>query len=757
MPRKSTSRTQKQLAAENEDLRARLDEAEQILRAIRRGEGDALIVSGVGGEQLFTLKGADHPYRMLIEDMSEGALTMTAEGLILYANRRFAEMLRMPLEKVIGSTIHTWIAPDSEPILQSLLSKGVDEKRRDQLVLTATDGTLVPVYLSVSDLLIDAIPDFFCLVATDLTEQKRSDAIVASEKLARELLAASNQSRLALLSVIEDQKQAEESLRQRIAELEALHTVSAALRTAQTRDEVLPILLDETLAALETDSGTIWFYHPDSGDLRVAVNRPWFRQFGETSIKPGEDIPGTVFASGKAHISTEFARDPVARPPKVGGIPTGRGGACVPIRTDSETLGVLLVSVPLPRQITAPQMSLLHSLAEMAGTSLHRMRLHHETTRRMEHLQSLHDIDTVIAGSFDLSMTLRILLDHVTTQLKVDAADVLLLQPHTLMLEHAVGRGFRTRSTERAPLRLGESFAGRVALERCTVQLDNPPQSQEWPRFAAFWADEEFVAYCAVPLIAKGNVKGVLEVFHRAPLNAGRDWVSFLETLAGQAAIAIENAQLFEHLQRSNLDLTLAYDATIEGWAHALDLRHKETQGHTDRVTATTVKLARAMGLSEAELVQVRRGALLHDIGKMGVPDAILLKPGTLTDEDWVVMRKHPAFAHDMLAHITYLRSALDIPYCHHEKWDGTGYPQGLKGEQIPLAARLFAVVDVWDALKYDRHYRAAWPEGQVLEHIKAASGTHFDPKVVALFLKMLGSQEGTFTGKERKERKDNL
>jgi PAS domain S-box-containing protein/putative nucleotidyltransferase with HDIG domain len=757
MPKKSTSRTQKQLVPENEDLHARLDEAEDTLRAIRRSEADALIVSGVGGEQLFTLEGADHSYRMLIEDMSEGALTMTAEGVILYANRRFAEMLRMPLEKVIGSTIYTWIAPDSQPILQSLLRKGVDEKRRDQLVLTATDGTLVPVYLSVSNMLIDEIPDFFCLVATDLTDQKRSDAIVASEKLARELLAASNQSRLALLSVIEDQKQAEESLRQRIAELEALHTISAALRTAQTRDQALPILLDETLAALETDSGTIWLYHPDSGDLRVAVNRPWFQQFGETSIKPGEDIPGTVFASGKAHISTEFARDPVARPPKVGGIPAGWGGACVPIRTDSETIGVLFVSVPLPRQITAPQMSLLHSLAGMAGASLHRMRLNEETLTRLGHLQSLHIIDQAIAASFDLPMTLRILLDQVTTQLKVDAADVLLLQPHTLMLEHAAGRGFRTRSTERAPLRLGESFAGRVALERCTVRLDNPPQSQEWPRFAAFWADEGFVAYCAVPLIAKGNVKGVLEIFHRAPFNARWDWVSFLETLAGQAAIAIENAQLFEHLQRSNLDLTLAYDATIEGWAHALDLRHKETQGHTQRVTASTLELARAMGLSEAELVQVRRGALLHDIGKMGVPDAILLKPGTLTDEDWVVMRKHPAFAHDMLAHITYLRPALDIPYCHHEKWDGTGYPQGLKGEQIPLAARLFAVVDVWDALKYDRHYRAAWPEGQVLEHIKAASGTHFDPKVVELFLKMLGSQEGTFTAKERKERKDNL
>ncbi|MDO9528535.1 MAG: PAS domain S-box protein [Syntrophales bacterium] len=214
MLKKSTSRTQKQLVAENEDLRARLDEAEETLRAIGSGEVDALVVSGVDGEQLFTLKGADHSYRILIENMGEGALTLTAEGVILYANRRFAEMLKTPLEKVIGSTIHTWVAPDSQQILQSLLIKGADEKRREQLVLTASDGTPVPASLSVGNLPINEMPDCLFLVATDLTEQKRSDAIAASEKLAQELLAASNQSRLALQSVIEDQKRAEESQRQ---------------------------------------------------------------------------------------------------------------------------------------------------------------------------------------------------------------------------------------------------------------------------------------------------------------------------------------------------------------------------------------------------------------------------------------------------------------------------------------------------------------------------------------------------------------
>jgi len=191
-------------------------------------------------------------------------------------------------------------------------------------------------------------------------------------------------------------------------------------------------------------------------------------------------------------------------------------------------------------------------------------------------------------------------------------------------------------------------------------------------------------------------------------------------------------------LQRSNIQLSLAHDATIEGWSRALELRDRETQGHTQRVTDLTVRLARAAGMSEEELAHVRRGALLHDIGKMGIPDAILLKPDTLTEEEWVVMRQHPTQAYELLSPIAYLRPALAIPYCHHEKWDGSGYPRGLKGEEIPLAARLFAVVDVWDALRSDRPYRPAWPDDKALEYIRSQAGKHFDPQAVELFLRVL-------------------
>lgn len=190
-------------------------------------------------------------------------------------------------------------------------------------------------------------------------------------------------------------------------------------------------------------------------------------------------------------------------------------------------------------------------------------------------------------------------------------------------------------------------------------------------------------------------------------------------------------------LQRTSRDLEFAYDETLDGWARALEFRDKETIGHTLRVTEVTVRLARAMNLSEEEILHIRRGALLHDIGKMGVPDAILFKNTSLTEQEWSIMRKHPIFAYDLLFPIEYLRPALDIPYCHHERWDGKGYPRGLAGTEIPLAARIFAVVDAWDALRHDRPYRQSWRQERVLGYLQANSGTAFDPKVVDAFVAM--------------------
>lgn len=356
---------------------------------------------------------------------------------------------------------------------------------------------------------------------------------------------------------------------------------------------------------------------------------------------------------------------------------------------------------------------------------------------RLEHLTTLHAIDLIISSNLDLRLTLREILDLVISQLHVDAADVLLLNPHTQMLEFAAMQGFRDKRIRHSRLRLGEGIAGRSALEQRSITMPDLLAPDSGYIRTPLLESEAFIAYVAVPLIAKGQVKGVLEVLHRSSLVFDEEWMKFLEALAAQAAIAIDNATLFNDLQRSAAELILAYDTTIEGWARALELRDQETVGHTQRATEMTLHIARALGMSEAELVHIRRGSLLHDIGKMSIPDSILLKTGPLTEEEWAIMRQHPVHAYELLVPIPYLRSAIDIPYCHHERWDGSGYPRGLKGEQIPLAARIFALADTWDALYSDRRYHTAWSEEQVREYIRSLAGSQFDPKVVEVFLGM--------------------
>jgi putative nucleotidyltransferase with HDIG domain len=278
----------------------------------------------------------------------------------------------------------------------------------------------------------------------------------------------------------------------------------------------------------------------------------------------------------------------------------------------------------------------------------------------------------------------------------------------------------------------------RQVLERGEAVLTT--NAKEDPRFEqqASVAAYHLLSILCAPLKVKDDLIGVIYVDNRVKSGIfSGDELGLISTFANQAAVAIDNARLFDDLQASNAELQDAYKATLEGWVRALDLRDKETEGHTRRVTALTGELARKMGLDDAALVHIERGALLHDIGKMAIPDGILLKPAALTPEERSLIQKHPVYAFEMLNPIKFLNPALDIPYCHHEKWDGTGYPRGLSGNNIPLAARIFAVIDVWDALVSDRPYRKGLKPAEVREKIREDAGSHFDPQVVDVFLEL--------------------
>jgi len=386
--------------------------------------------------------------------------------------------------------------------------------------------------------------------------------------------------------------------------------------------------------------------------------------------------------------------------------------------------------------ILPEEQNLLDAVAEGMRLWLERTQARDDLNRQMEQLRALRGIDQAIVSTMDLNSILELLADEVVLQLNTDAAAILLLDEEDESLTFAVGKGLHTDALQYSRVKIGEGLAGKAALEQRTIY----ERMSGWGTgvLGRALARENFVSYYGVPLIANERLRGVLEIFHRTTLSADYEWLNLMESLAKQAAIAIDKAQLFKELESSNQRLALAYDTTLEGWSRALDLRDKETEGHTRRVTEMTIQLSRKFGFTEEKILQIRRGALLHDIGKMGIPDAILLKPDKLTDNEWMTMRKHPEYAYELLLPIEFLRPSLDIPYCHHEKWDGSGYPRGLAREEIPLEARIFAVVDVWDALTSERPYRAAWSTKKTIEYIQSQSGTHFDPQVVDVFLEFV-------------------
>ena len=373
-----------------------------------------------------------------------------------------------------------------------------------------------------------------------------------------------------------------------------------------------------------------------------------------------------------------------------------------------------------------------------------RMRVERKLKEQLERQRALSTVERSIASSLNLSETLSVFIDQVMVHLGTDAAAVMLYDREGEELSFAAARGFRSNRIVKVTVKAGRSLAGTVIARQTRILIPDLELADElYPsphgyqfRHSFMVKDEGFRSYIGVPLTVKGEVKGILEVFHRTVFRPEEDWLEFLDALSQQASIAIDNASMFAALQQSHAEISLAYDKTIEGWSRALDIRDNETHGHSQRVADLTVRISQAVGISGKQLVHIRRGALLHDIGKLGVPDNILLKPGRLSDEEMAIMKRHPEIAYDILSPIPFLRDALDIPYLHHERWDGSGYPRGMRGMEIPAASRIFAVIDVWDALRSDRPYRDAWDEAKASAYLLAERGKHFDPDIVDVFLR---------------------
>ncbi len=344
-----------------------------------------------------------------------------------------------------------------------------------------------------------------------------------------------------------------------------------------------------------------------------------------------------------------------------------------------------------------------------------------------QRIEALAGVGSVINSSLGRERVLNEVMDTLIVLMNAERG-FLMLKEESGDFQVQIARDKNHNNVNKDEFAISKSIVRQVLDKGEAVLTTNAKEDPRFEQQASVAAFSLLSILCA-PLKVKDDLIGVIYVDNRAQKGTFHDdELQLISAFANQAAVAIDNASLIEELQT-------AYQATLEGWVRALDLRDKETEGHTKRVTALTGELARKMDVDKDYLIHIERGALLHDIGKMAIPDGILLKPAALTQEERSLIQKHPVYAFEMLSPIKFLHRALEIPYCHHEKWDGSGYPRGLKGESIPLAARIFAVVDVWDALVSDRPYRKGLEPSDVKQKIREDSGRHFDPRVVEAFL----------------------
>lgn len=660
------------------------------------------------------LRENEERYRLITENIGDVILVLGTSMNIIYASPSIQKLTGYTNTEGIGECIYKFMPSESANNIQEVIEGEMvleqqgaprDRTRQLELQIYHKNGSLIWVGLTCSFL---------------RNEEGRPFSI------------------LAVLRDISERKEKEEVMARQLKELESLVKISKFLRMAHSEEEFLPIFIDEVLDLINCEAGAILLYYKEIDALNVVYARGWAEGLLGYSLKSNEGIGGLVFSSGDTYVSRDFKNDPNLSRNKVSIIPEGWGGIAVPIRSSEETLGVFYIFAPSIREFSKEEVKLLNSLSEMLGIALHRSRLYQDAKRRIERLQAIQNVDRAIVESMDTSVLFNVLLREITPQLGMTAMGVLLFDPTELTLYYAADYGFKTDLYKKTRIRLGEGYAGKAGLGLRRIWISDIRVTSEMP--PRIMTEEGFVSYVCQPFFAKGQLIGVLELFHKEPLGSDTEWFNYLESIAQQTAIAVDNINLLQNLRKTRTELLLAYESTIEGWSYAMDLRDRETEGHSQRVTEMTLRLARELGIKEDDLIHIKRGALLHDIGKLGVPDAILLKPDKLTEEEWILMRKHPIYAFEMLTRIEYLKPAIDIPYCHHERWDGSGYPRGLKGGEIPLSARIFAVADTFDALSCDRPYRSAWPREKIIEYIKAQSGKQFDPKVVDAFLKIYGS-----------------
>ena len=548
---------------------------------------------------------------------------------------------------------------------------------------------------------------------------------------------------LAVLSAVKTFFLTQENV-QRSSDLALLHKVTLQIGTIDNLQDIANAVLDILQEEKSWQPSVIRFKSRTADILETTAYRParamtdgelqnYIRKMNNLVRKPGQGMTGYVIEHGEPIRSLDLPSDP--RYIEID--PGMRFGIYAPIPIEGKIEGAIGVESH-DYAFSESDLAFLSSLGELTGMAVRSVRLIEELRERVRWLEILHEINLQVGIEAKPEELYSILIDRAMKATGAESGALLIYDTEQKVLKsHAAQGWFETITQE--PFAASDGITGTVfstGLTRLSPQLEDDPLLL--PRSRAFVPPGR--ANIAVPVKAGKTVIGVFHLAMKAPVSFSREFVELVEMFGSYAGIIIRRVQLIDAQRHAQSELRKAYDETLEGWARAIGLRDDETLRHTSRVVKIALAIGMAMHLDAQSLEDLRRGALLHDIGKIGIPDNILRKPGPLSTEEQRIMQTHASFANELLKPIKYLERAIVVPYCHHERWDGTGYPQQLKGEEILLLARIFAVADVYDAMTSDRPYRSARTKDEALDYIRTQAGKHFDPRVVHAFLSVVDS-----------------
>ncbi len=522
----------------------------------------------------------------------------------------------------------------------------------------------------------------------------------------------------------------------RAQEAAAIAEVGRDISATLQVDLVLERIAAYAQELLNAETSAVYLFDPADSLLHaVAAKGIDAEELKHDPVELGSGITGNIALNKVGEIVNYATTDPRAHTVAGTGVNPLEHFMGVPVLTKDALTGLLVVWRTGTEQLFQPtELVFLTSLAQQAAVAIENARLFELERRRRQEAENLQVAATAVTSSLDLEEVLETILIALRQVAPYDSASMFLLEGDQVRIRAAKG-------LPNPDLALGQLFPASNPLLRAIQRSGKAiiiEDAQLDSRFERWASGDHIHGWLGLPLIARGQIIGYITLDSHTRCAFHESDAILAQTFAHQAAAAIDNARLFTSLEQSNAELSKAYDTTLEGWGNALELRDKETQGHTRRVAEVTLNLARQLGMREPQLTHLRRGVLVHDIGKMGVPDRILHKKAPLTKSEWEQLRRHPQYAFDLLYPISYLRPAIEVAYCHHERWDGKGYPRGLTGEEIPFMARVFSVVDVWDALLSDRVYRKAWPREKVINYIREQAGAQFDPRVAEEFLRLM-------------------